>query len=222
MKLTLGKGSTFIKSRLRCYPQQDGVWEADYQPIPNKQRTDFWLGMVVNQELGVELAHDVLDAPPTVNHLARLLADAIQHPIIEGSRHRPRTLLLRNDPQWKELLPHLRELGIEIVMTDSLPAWKKAARNGGIEHARAQLSFAPPRVTEDTLLAHMFPTIGKWVRCGGWIEIGEQEGTGFMVRALDEGGLAFEDAEPRTLDEAMAALEAGIAKWTKDNAIDLG
>lgn len=222
MKLKLGKGSTFVKTRLRRYPQEDDVWEADFQPIPNEQRGEFWLGMVVEQEIAVELAHVVLDAPPTVNHLARLLADAIQRPLIEGSRHRPRTLLLRNDPQWKELLPHLRELGIKVVMVDKLPAWKQAADNSGIEHAKATLSFGPPKVTQDTILAHMFPTIGKWVRCGGWIEIGEQEGTGFMVRALDEGGLVFEDAKPRTLDEAMAALETGIAKWTAEIGVDLG
>jgi len=178
--------------------------------------------MVVNQALCIELAHDVLDAPPTVNHLARLLANAIQRPIIEGLRHRPKKLMLRDDPHWKELLPHLRELEIEVVKTDTLPAWKKAAKDGGIEHARSQLSAGPPRVTQDTLLAHMFPTIGKWVRCGGWIEIGEQQGIGFVARAIDEGGLAFEDAEPRTLDEAMAALERGIAKWIKDNGIELG
>jgi len=113
--------------------------------------------MVVNQALCIELAHDVLDAPPTVNHLARLLANAIQRPIIEGLRHRPKKLMLRDDPHWKELLPHLRELEIEVVKTDTLPAWKKAAKDGGIEHARSQLSAGPPRVTQDTL----------WIRCTG-------------------------------------------------------
>jgi len=57
----------------------------------------------------------VLDAPPTVNDLARLLAEAIQRPIIEGSRHRPSTLLLRDDPQWEELLPHLRPRVLRVV-----------------------------------------------------------------------------------------------------------
>jgi hypothetical protein len=65
----------------------------------------------------------------------------------------------------------------------------------------------------------MFPTIAKWVRRGGWIEIGDQAGYGFVVRALDEGGLVFEDAEARTLDEGMNALERGIAEQFADEEI---
>ena len=77
-------------------------------------------------------------------------------------------------------------------------------------------SLGPPKITQDTLLAAMFPTIANWVRRGGWIEIGEQEQFGFVVRALDAGGLLFEDTEARTLDEAMTALERGIAGETND------
>ena len=91
MKLRLGKGSSFVKTRLQRYPQEDAVWEADFQPIPDEEHGEFWLGMVVDQEICVDLAHQVLNAPPTVNDLARILAEAIQRPIIEGSRHRPST-----------------------------------------------------------------------------------------------------------------------------------
>ena len=38
MKLKLGKGSSFVKSRLRRFPQEDAVWEADFQPIPDEER----------------------------------------------------------------------------------------------------------------------------------------------------------------------------------------
>jgi hypothetical protein len=42
----------------------------------------------------------------------------------------------------------------------------------------------------------------------GWhIEVGDQEGFGFVARALDYGGLAFEDDRLDTLAEALAALE---------------
>ena len=216
MKLRLGKGSSFVKSRLQRYPQEDDVWEADFQPIPDEEKGEFWLGMVINQEIGVELAHQVLDAPPTVNDLARILADAIQRPIVEGARHRPSTISLRDDSQWEELIPHLQELGIEVVKTLTLPAWNKAAADSGIEHARRMRSLSPSRLTQDTLLAAMFPAIAKWVRRGGWIEIGEQEQFGFIVRALDGGGLVFEDTEARTLDKAMTALERGIADQCDD------
>jgi len=32
-KLTLGKGSSFVKSRLSRLPRTEEVWEADIQPI---------------------------------------------------------------------------------------------------------------------------------------------------------------------------------------------
>ena len=64
MKLKLGKGSSFVKRRLQRYPQEDAVWEADFQPFPDEQHVEFWLGMVVDQEVGVDLVHEVLDAPP--------------------------------------------------------------------------------------------------------------------------------------------------------------
>jgi hypothetical protein len=219
MKLKLGKGSSFVKSRLRRYPQEDVVWEADFQPIPDEEKGEFWLGMVVDQEVGVDLAHQVLEAPPTVNDLARILAEAIQRPIVKGSRHRPSTILVRNDPQWEELLPHLRELGMEVVKTNMLPAWKKAAEDAGIEYAKQIRSVAPPKITQDTLLAAMFPAVAKWVRCGGWIEIGNQGGCGFVVRAIDDGGLVFEDTEARTLDEAMTALERGVAEYSDNEQL---
>lgn len=210
-KLKLGKGSPFVKSRLRGYPQEDEVWEVDFQPILDEEHGDFWLGMVVNQDIGVDLAHQVLETPPTVNDLARILANAIQRPIIRGARHRPSTIVLRDNPQWKELLPHLRELGIEVVNTDMLPAWQQVAEDGGIEHGRNMRTLGPPKITEDTLLAAMFPTLARWIRSDGWIEIGQQEQFGLVVRALNAGGLMFEDTEARNLDEAMATLEQGLS-----------
>jgi hypothetical protein len=129
---------------------------------------------------------------------------------------------LRDDPQWKELLPHLRALGIEVVFAKTLPAWKEAAEDAGIEYARTRLSFGPSSITQDTLQAAMFPTVAKWVRRGGWIEIGEQERIGFTVRALDCGGIVFEAIEARTLDEAMVVLEEGIATYVQEHGVNLG
>ena len=45
--------------------------------------------------------------------------------------------------------------------------------------------------------------------------------SGFVVRALDYGGLAFEDDRLSTLTEAMAALEKGVAEYFKREGIDL-
>ena len=47
-KLKLGKGSAFVKRRLRGFPQENDVWEADFQPIETESgEFEFWLGMVV-------------------------------------------------------------------------------------------------------------------------------------------------------------------------------
>ena len=67
----------------------------------------------------------------------------------------------------------------------------------------------------------MFPTIARYVRGGGYIEIGDQEIFGFVVRAIGYGGLDFEDDRPDTLAEAMAVLEAGLAWWFEEQGVDL-
>ena len=64
--------------------------------------------------------------PPTVNGLANLLAHAMLRPGF-GDRQRPRIIHLRNRPQWQELLPHLQQLGIEVVLADDLPWLDEAA-----------------------------------------------------------------------------------------------
>lgn len=59
----------------------------------------------------------------------------------------------------------------------------------------------------------VYPAVSKWVRSYGWIEVGQQEMFGFVVRALDEGGMIIDTDECETLDEAMTELEAGLRKW---------
>lgn len=121
MALKLGKGSAFVKSRLRRLLQDDDVWEADFL-----QEADYWMGMVIEQEHGFVFAMKMLEALPTVNDLARLLADAMQRPLVEVGRHRPRSVRLRDNPEWHELVPHLNELRIEVVFNDDLSAWDDA------------------------------------------------------------------------------------------------
>jgi hypothetical protein len=59
-----------------------------------------------------------------------------------------------------------------------------------------------------------YPHIAEWVDSQGWIEIGYDPGTNALVRALDEGGLVWEgDSNYKTLDDALQALEQGLAKW---------
>ena len=69
--------------------------------------------------------------------------------------------------------------------------------------------------SQSTAVERSFPTIAEFVRTQGWIEIGDQDGVGFIVRALDYGGLVYESKKPRRLAEAMKALERGIATVNK-------
>jgi hypothetical protein len=66
--------------------------------------------------------------------------------------------------------------------------------------------------------ADKYPNIADWVLGGGWIEIGRTDYQRSFIRALDEGGMVYEgETEYQTLDEALQALDAGIAAWLKEN-----
>ena len=65
------------------------------------------------------------------------------------------------------------------------------------------------------------PAIAKWVQGFGHIEIGDQETVGFVVRAIDYGGVVFEDGKPNSLTEAMAALEKGLAEYFERERIEV-
>ena len=67
----------------------------------------------------------------------------------------------------------------------------------------------------------MFPAVARWVRGYGHIEIGDQEMFGYISRAVDDGGVVFEDDRPDTLAEALATLEKGLAEYFEREGIDL-
>jgi hypothetical protein len=221
-QLKLGKGSAFVKSRLMRLPQEDETWEADFRALPQAitQSVTHYLGMVLTQPDGFLLAESEVEQKPTVNDLATLLANAMQRPFVEGS-HRPRRIHLRGHPQWQELFPHLKEVGIEVAVRSGLPKVTEAYR----EYLQDVSEVPPARKVkpsgEAQCVEKLFPAIAQWVR-DGHIEIGDQEDFGFVVRALDYGGLVFEDDKPETLAEALAALEKGLLKWFKDQGIEVG
>ena len=58
------------------------------------------------------------------------------------------------------------------------------------------------------------PNIAYWVEACGWIEIGRDEYSDSFIKAFDEGGTVWEGAEEyETVDEALQALEEGLAVW---------
>jgi len=129
-KLNLGKGAAFVKSRLKRLRQEDDTWEADCFPIPcsGGKHESVWMGMVLSHAHEFVLAQRMFEAPPTVNDLATLLAHTMQRPMAERS-HRPQTLYLRARPVWAELLPHLKQIGIQVVSQEALPKWDRSFGN---------------------------------------------------------------------------------------------
>jgi hypothetical protein len=128
-KLKLGKSSPITKRDIRALPQTEAEFEADFvlDPRFSSKRKETWTGAVIERELGSVLAwKDVRFPPPTVNYLANLLDKAMLRPQSYEDRQRPRTIYLRDRRQWQELLPHLRQLGIEVVLSEELPKFDEA------------------------------------------------------------------------------------------------
>ena len=196
--LRLGKGAAFVKSRLRCLSQAEDAWEADFQPNPDEYG---WLGLVVSQTDQFVLADLMIEHEPTVNDLADLLAKAMKRPLVERA-HRPTKVCLRNIPTWNELLRHLEELGIEVLLQKHLP---KAEEELAI--------FFNEFYGKKHPIDQQYPTVAFWVRKAGWIEIGQIDGYHFAARALDEGGMIFEANDLQSLDDALSVLEEDIAAW---------
>src|ERR1700730_8185588 len=68
----------------------------------------------------------------------------------------------------------------------------------------------------------MFPTIARWVlQEEGWVELGADHYSRSLVRALYGGGMAWEGTdEYGSLDEALRAMEEGIASWLEEHRPD--
>lgn len=128
-KLKLGKASAFVKKDLRPLPLTDAEFEADFflDPVFSTKGQEHWKGLVIEREFdGLLALEDVQLPPPTVNNLAGLLYQAMRRPPNYEDRQRPRRIYLRDRPQWLELLPHLRQLEIEVVLGDDLPRFDEA------------------------------------------------------------------------------------------------
>ena len=122
-KLKLGKSAAFVKTHLKQLKQENDTWEADFRalPKPKGQTETHYLGLVVALPRGNPLVcFPLVEYTPNVNDLADLLADAMRRPMTD-SAHRPRQILLRGNPRWEELFPHLKQLGIEVSIQNELP-----------------------------------------------------------------------------------------------------
>jgi hypothetical protein len=220
-KLKLGKSAAFVKGRFKRLRHEDETWEADFQALPKPimQSRTHYRGLVVAPD-GSLLADAHVEGRPTVNDMATLLAHAMRRPLT-GKAHRPRRLHVRGHPQWRELFPHLDELGIKVAVHRELPGVQRAYQGYLRQQRDAHRVGMVQPTAEQQSVEKLFPAIAQWVRGYGHIEIGDQEMFGFVARALDYGNLAFEDDRPDTLAEALAALEKGLRKWFDEQGIAL-
>ena len=152
--------------------------------------------------------------------MATLLAQAMRRPMT-GKAHRPRRIHVRGHPQWKELFPHLEELGIKVAVHRELAKVQRAYQGYLKQQREAHRKGMVKPTAEQQTVEQLFPAIAQWVRGYGHIEIGDQEMFGFVARALDYGNLAFEDDKPDTLAEAMAALEKGLTAYFEREGIEV-
>jgi hypothetical protein len=216
-KLKLGKGVAFVKSRLKRLSHSDESWEVDFRALPKPmgQGVTHYLGMVALKGDGLLLANSQVQGRPSVNDLATILAHAMRRPL-NGNARRPGHVSLRGHPQWRELFPVLGELGIEVSVERTLSgieaAYRDHLRRLREEHRAEMIGPSPAQ----SRVAAMFPAIARYVAGYGYVEIGDQEGFGFVTRAVGYGGLNFEDDTPDSLAEAMAVLEAGLTQWFQE------
>jgi hypothetical protein len=220
-RLNLGKGSAFAKALLKRLRQENETWEANFRALPRPvtQGQTRYLGMVVAPD-GSILADARVKGRPTVNDMAALLSHAMRRPLA-GKAHRPRRVHVRGHPQWRELFPHLGELGIKVAVHRELPKVQKAYRGYLRQMREAHRRGMVKPTAEQQTVEKLFPAVAQWVRGYGHIEVGDQEMFGFVARALDYGGLAFEDGRPDTLAEALAALERGLAEYFARQGVEL-
>jgi hypothetical protein len=215
-RLILGKGSAFVKSRLSRLPRTDEVWEADIQPISvggwnARHHGELWLGMVLTRHEDFHLALLAHEEAPTINDLAHLLAKAMERPSVMRAR-RPARILLRDNPQWKELIPHLGQLKIEVETQKELALWDDAAAEYVRKLKASWIGRDVPIITVPQEFDETFPALVRWVKTQGRIEIGIRERQGFMARALDDGGIVFEGKTGKSVGEALTAVQQKFAQ----------
>src|SRR5262245_66487814 len=128
-----------------------------------QSRTDY-LGMAVAPD-GSLLADARVEGRPTVNDMAGLLANAMRRPLA-GKAHRPRRLHVRGHPQWRELFPHLGELGIKVAVHRELPKVQHAYQGYLRQQREARRRGLVKPTAEQQSVEKLFPAIAQWVR--GW------------------------------------------------------
>ena len=140
---------------------------------------------------------------------------------LDGDARRPKTIRLKANTRCQELYPVLEQIGIGGRVEKKLPKIDKLFPELRQELRKISRAKMIRPDTDQATVETMFPTIAQYVQGCGFIEIGDQQGFGFVVRAMGYGGVDFEDNRPESLAEAMVVLEAGLSRWFKDQGIEI-
>lgn len=212
--------ATFAKS-IKSLRQADQTWEADFRALPKPllQSETQYLGLVVSKTDGSLLAQMQIGGRPKTHDLSALLGAAMHRPLT-GKARRPYHLHVRGHRQWQELLQPLEELGIKVSARQALPKVKAAYKRHLEQLRKSRRAIMVKPSEKQAGIEKLFPAVAKWVQGCGHIEIGDQEDFGFTVRAIDYGGMVFEDDKAETLAEAMAVLEHGLTEHFEREGIE--
>jgi hypothetical protein len=109
---------------------------------------------------GSFLADSHVEGRPTVNDMASLLANAMRRPLT-GVAHRPRRLHVRGHPQWRELFPHLAELGIKVAVHRELPKAQQAYEGYLRQRREAHRTGMLKPTAEQATVEKLFPAVAR-------------------------------------------------------------
>lgn len=63
------------------------------------------------------------------------------------------------------------------------------------------------------MFSEAYPNITQWIDQQGWIEIGQDKNSISLVRAIDEGGIVWENTDKHiSIDQSLQALENYLEK----------
>src|SRR5262249_23684881 len=98
------------------------------------------------------------------------------------------------------------------LQLQTAPTTKESGRRSRVAKGRGR---PPKTVPSPDSFEAKYPHIASWVQ-DGWVEIGSTDWSRSFLRAMDLGGLVWEGKEHYpSLEEALRALDAGIAEWLR-------
>ena len=114
-----------VKKQLFRLKQRYGVvWQATFSRVPAWMRDGQlmvrpWSVLIVNLSDGVVVHQQLANREPTAALLFDVLSRAMRKPGA-GKSHRPSEIQVREHPLWRDIQPHLEEIGVDCIFREDL------------------------------------------------------------------------------------------------------